>query len=191
MNQEKWPIGQQIPPQESEKGYFDKLRRAIQGEVNESRLPNTDYESTVGVYGGKLVLDSEGKLVYDTRGLVSRVDRKGDSVLRTYDEHLVKEPWKLLKRHPRWFFRFLAPGPKRYRGRQEEIMENVKRLGLADYYGIHQNGIEIKKPEIYAKGVALQDIYRADLINSDKLKEIDRFEALAFAAQYIRYKQNA
>lgn len=185
MNQEKWPTGQQIPPQEEEKGYFDRLRKAIQGKVNESRLSNTDYQSTVGVYGGKLVLDSEGRLVYDTRGLVSKVDRSGDAVLRTYDEHLVKKPWELLKRHPRWFFRFLAPGPKRYRGTRQEIMENIERLGLTEYYGPHQNGIEIKKPEVYTKGVALQDIYRADLIDSDKLKEINRFEALASASQYI------
>lgn len=183
MNFEKLPASDFEKPKES---IIDKVRKKIQERVNESRLPSVDYESTVGVYGGRLVFDNEDKLVYNTTGFVSKVDRKGDAVLRTFDEHLVKEPWKLLKNHPKWFFKFLTPGPKRYRGTPDEIMESVEKLGLSDYYGLHKDGIEIKKPEIYTRGIDLQDIYRADLIGSSQLNEIDREKALSKASEYIK-----
>ena len=62
-----------------------------------------------------------------------------------------------------------APGAKRYRGSNEEVQENIERLGLSEFYGPHKNGIEIKKPEIYTHGLALQDVYRSDMIDSEKL----------------------
>lgn len=167
------------------------LRRAIgekiQSTVNESTLPNEEYKSTVGVYGGKMNYDQEGRMVWDRRGIVSKIDKAGDAVLRTYDEHVVKEPGKLLRKHPKIAAKkFFAPGTKRYRGSNEEVLENVGRLGLSEFYGPHENGIEIKDPEIYKKGLALQDVFRSDLIDSDKLKAADRFQALAEAAKYIR-----
>jgi hypothetical protein len=158
----------------------------VQGIVNESCLPNEEFESTVGVYGGKVKME-DGKMVWDRRGIVSKIDKAGDAVLRSYDEHIVKEPGKLLKMHPKIAAKkFFHPGTKRYRGSNEEVHENIERLGLSEYYGLHENGIEIKKPEIYTKGLALQDVYRADVIESDKLKATDRFQALAEAAKYVR-----
>ncbi|MCX6723819.1 MAG: hypothetical protein NT155_01430 [Candidatus Staskawiczbacteria bacterium] len=175
-----------LPQQEADKEGFmrESLGRKVQGIVNESRLPNEEYKSTVGVYGGKIKIE-DGKMVWDTSGVISKIDKAGDAVLRTFDEHTVREPWKLLKSHPKWFLRFLAPGTKRYRGGNEEVAKNIERLGLSEYYGPHENGIEIKKPEIYTQGVALQDVYRSDMIKSDKLKVADRFQALAEASKYI------
>ncbi|MFH1967841.1 MAG: hypothetical protein ABIJ84_00450 [bacterium] len=179
---------EEIPQQKAKEGF---LRRTIEGTVqrtvNESRLPNEEYESTVGVYGGKMKVDEEGKMVWDRRGIVSKIDKAGDAVLRTYDEHLVKEPGKLLRRHPRIAAKkFFAPGTKRYRGSNEEVVENIERPGLSEFYGPHENGIEIKKPEVYAHGLALQDVYRSDIIESDKLKAIDRFHVLSEASKYVR-----
>lgn len=172
----------------SEKGLLDKLRSGVQKKVQESRLPTQEalgYESTVGVYGGKISSD-ETKMVFDMRGTVSKVDRVGDAVLRTYDEHTVKNPLAMLRQHPRWFFRFLAPGTKRYRGTPEEIAENAARLGLENEYGPHSWGIEVKDPDIYRAGRPLQDVYRSNVIEGSDLEEVDRFTALAQSARYIR-----
>lgn len=164
----------------------DTVGKTIQGIVNESRLPSENYESTVGVYGGKMVTKEDGKLVWDRRGIVSQVDKAGDAILRSYDEHTVAEPLKMLFRRPGLFFKKLFnPGTKRYRGNNEEILENIERLGLSEYYGENPDGIEIKNPEIYTKGIALQDVLRADIIGSDELKSIDRFDAIGKAASYI------
>lgn len=178
---------EQPEPEKSKEGLLRKLvGEKIQGVVNESRLPNEDYDSTVGVYGGKMKIEEDGKMVWDRKGFVSKLDTAGDAVLRTYDEHLVKEPWKLLKKHPRWFLKFLAPGSKRFRGSNQEVVDNAERLGLSEYYGLHENGVEIKQPEIYTHGIALQDVFRSDMIDSDKLKETERYQALAEAAKYVR-----
>lgn len=106
-------------------------------------------------------------------------------MLRTFDEHVPKKPGALLLRHPRWFFGHLLPNPLRYRGKPGEIAENARRLGLEDTYALHPNGIEIRS-EVYKRGIALQDIYRADQIDSKVLNGIDRFDALAQAARYVR-----
>lgn len=164
---------------------LNAVREKVNKIMNESRLPNENYQSTVGVYGGRMKYDEAGKMTYDMTGLVSRIDQAGDIFLRNYDEHVMKEPWKLLRRHPELFFKMLLPGPKRYRGRPNEIMANVQELGLEEYYGEHENGIEIKKPELYTQGTVLQDIYRADLIDNEKLKSIDRFEALRRSGAYL------
>lgn len=158
----------------------------VQGIVNESRMPTEGFQSTVGIYGGRLTMAPFGAMVYDTRGVVSKVDRWGDPKLRTYDEHTVRNPVKLLKRHPAWFFRFIHPGPKRYRGSQAEMLAHINELGLDEYYGLHPWGIEVKKPEVFQKGITLQDIYRQDLIRSERITCIDRFQALAAAARYAR-----
>lgn len=166
---------------------FDKARKISVGITNESRMPSEGFESTVGIYGGKLIVDTEGRLVLDTHGLVSqRYDIPGDSLARNYDEHVMQEPGKLAVKHPKWFLKFLIPGPKRYRGTQAEILDNITRLGLGEYYGMHPSGIEIKRPEIFRKGLVLQDIFRADKIPSNRLENIDRFQALREAGKYIR-----
>jgi hypothetical protein len=126
-------------------------------------------------------------MVYDSRGLWSKIDRFGDGVLRTFEEHHVKQPGKMLMDHPKDFLKSLpfVAEPKRSRGTDQEILENVHRLGLDDYYGPHPWGIEIKKPDLFKKGIALQDIYRQDLIGSDLLNKIDRFGAIAEASQLL------
>lgn len=153
--------------------------------MTESRFPSSDYKSSLGVWGGKLTRDSENRLVYDNRGVISRIDRFGDAVLRSFDDHIASDPVALIARHPSWMLRMLVPGTKRYRGNTQEILQNVRRLGLDQYYGQHPQGIEIKRPELYTKGRVLQDIYRADLINSEHLDNQDRFEALGSAARYL------
>ncbi len=175
------------------RGIIDTIRSKVQEKVMESRLPTKEslgYESTVGVYGGKINYDKENRMVYDMRGFVSKIDQIGDAVLRTYDEHTIKDPVEVLRRHPKWFFRFLAPGTKRYRGSKEEIAGNIKRLGLEDEYGLHDWGIEIKNQEIYSSGTPLQDIYRSDVIGDESLKKIDRFKALEMSAKYIKEIHN-
>ena len=51
------------------------IESTIQKTVNESALPNEEYKSTVGVYGGKMKME-DGKLVWDRRGIVSKIDNK-------------------------------------------------------------------------------------------------------------------
>lgn len=174
---------------ESEGGInpVDLGRRGIQKVVAESRMPTESYPSTMLLYGGKLVTDPEGRMVFDTRGIRSQIDRRGDKVLRTYDEHTVKNPLKLRRKHPELFKRFLfTPGAKRFRGNTDEVTSNIERLGLSDYYGPHPWGIEIKKPEVFTRGIPFQDIFRADLVNSDRLNGIDRFQALTEVAKYLK-----
>ncbi len=194
MEFESFNFNQKKPKEGKEKvakkreGLIDRVGSLVQGKVNEANLPTKEklgYKSTVGIYGGKIRYDDE-KMIFDMRGVISKIDQKGDAVLRTMDEHTLKNPVEMLKRHPRKLFKFLlAPGTKRYRGNPEEIYENIKRLGLEEEYGIHQWGIEIKDQKIYKEGRALQDIYRSDLIEGEDLNGIDRFEALSDATKYI------
>ncbi|MFZ2310569.1 MAG: hypothetical protein WAW11_03430 [Patescibacteria group bacterium] len=165
---------------------LNKVRDTINKTVNESRIPTEDHESTLGVYGGKIKMESDGKMVWDNSGIISKIDKWGDAILRTYDDHLVKDLRALFDRNPKLFFEFLVPGTKRYRGSKEEIFENIKRLGLEETYGLHENGIEIKDQDLYLKGLPLQDIYRSDLINSDSVAHFDKIQALVEAAKYLR-----
>jgi len=165
---------------------LNKIRDSVNTQVNESRLPSEDYESTVGVYGGKLKMTPDNKMVWDNSGIVSKIDKWGDAVLRNYDEHVMKNVGEFFKRDPKLFFKFIMPGAKRYRGNKEEIFNNIKRLGLEDLYGDNENGIEIKDQNLYRQGTALQDIMRSDLLGSEKLNQIDRFQALGASGAYLR-----
>jgi len=165
---------------------LNAIRDTVNKKVNESLVPNENYKSTVGVYGGKMVMEEDGKMVWNNEGFISKIDKWGDAILRTYDDHLVKNMSNLFKNHPKLFFKFLAPGTKRYRGTKEEIFDNIERLGLEDTYGLHKNGIEIKNQDVYRQGILLQDIFRADLIDNDKIKDLDRFEALNKSGEYLR-----
>ena len=165
---------------------LNKIRDFVNKTVNESRIPTEDYKSTLGVYGGKIEIEDDGKMVWNNKGIISKIDKWGDAILRTYDEHVIKDLGELIRRHPRLFFEFLIPGTKRYRGSKEEIYENIIRLGLEDYYGLHENGIEIKDRDLYLKGLPLQDIFRSDLIDSNKVNGFNKFQALAESAKYLR-----
>lgn len=151
-----------------------------------NRLPTENYESTVGVYGGEIVTTEDNKMVYVCKKLKDKIDKWGDKILRKFDDHHIKEPFKLLKRHPGIFFDILLHAePMRYRGSTEEIAKNAERLGLSEYYGIHPSGIEIKKPEVFTKGIAMGDIFKSNEIDSPFLDSIDRFQALAEETNYI------
>lgn len=165
---------------------LDAIGKGVNKISAESRIPTEEYQSTMKIYGGSIKRDPEGKMVFDRRGPVSRIDKTLDPLFRTPDEHTMRNPLALLRRHPRWFFRFLFPGPKRYRGSQTEIEANIQRLGLEDYYGPHPWGFEIKKPEIFTKGIPFQDIFRSDQVNSKRLDGLDRFQALEEVAKYMR-----
>lgn len=171
---------------EEEYGFISRyIKHIVENKQTENET--LGYKSQVSIYGGELKNEPDGKLVWNNMGLSSKFDRWGDRVLRAWDEHFVKDPLALLERNPRMFFHMLpiVRGPKRFRGDKEQIMENVKRLGLEEYYGMHKNGIEIKDPDIYKKGVNLQDIFHADQIDSPKLSSFDRFAAVEQAGEYL------
>jgi len=171
-------------------GMLDNVRTLVNSKVSESTLPTKEglgYESKVGIYGGKLARDSENRLVFDTRGTWSQIDKWGDRILRTFDEHHVRKPLAMLRRHPKAFLQFLPfiADAKRYRTTPEQTLEKVHRLGLDDMYGPHPWGIEIKQPEVYSHCTALLDIFHQDQINDPSLSAIDRFDALGKAAGYM------
>jgi len=172
-------------------GLIDRVRKGVNRFVEESHLPTKEalgYESTSGVYGGKLVEDDKGRLVMDTRGPWSRLDRWGDGLLRIVDDHQVREPGKMMRRHPGKLIRTLpfVAEAKRFRGSSRQMVANAERLGLGEFYGLHPWGVEIKQPDIYKKSISLQDIYRQDLLQAPILEHIDRFQALGRAAEYIK-----
>jgi len=175
----------------SESGIINKIRTLINSKVEESKLPTKEglgYESTMGVYGGKLARDEQNRLVYDTRGLWSKIDQWGDRVLRSFDEHHVRKPLAMFLRRPGAFLKLLPfiVDSKRYRGTPKQTMENVERLGLEEYYGEHPWGIEIKNPELFSHLIGLQDIFRQDQINHPAIADIDRFEALGKVVDYMK-----
>lgn len=174
---------------------FHRAVESLHGFVRNS-LPNEMYASSIPVYGGEIKYDAQGKMVYDTRfvkfpgittGLSSMTDVRGDKFLRAYDDHFARDPLGMMIRHPNWgiefIFRRVAP---RHRGSQVQILENIKRLGLEEFYGDHPWGIEIKKPEIFNQGFALQDVLRAKEIGAAVLQDIDPFQALAESTAYLK-----
>lgn len=160
--------------------------------VTGSNLPSKEYVSTVGYFGAELK-DINGALVWDNTGVMATVDRFGDKILRRGDDHSVADTGRFIKdmiqhgKYGQLVYFVAASDPKRHRGTASEIAQHVKDLGLSDVYSLHQNGIEIKDRELFETGIALQDIFRAQEIGNDKLKKIDRYQALAVAAEYIRY----
>ena len=184
------PKKSEIVERKESSGALDWVRRAVNRIVESPPINNEElgYKSTCGVYGAKIHKDAEGKMMWDNRDARSHFDKWGDRILRAWDEHHVKDPIELLDKHPRAFFHMLpfVAQPKRFRGNTEQILENVHRLGLDEYYGPHPAGvIEIKKPEIYTHGIRLQDIFHQNEIPSEALKKIDRFQATQESARYL------
>ncbi len=176
----------------ADQGIVNKIRAWINSNVQESNFPTKEglgYESTMGIYGGKLVNDADGKLVYDTRGFWSKIDQWGDRILRSFDEHHAKKPGAMFLRRPGAFLKLLPfiVDSKRYRGTPEQTMDNVRRLGLTDYYGAHPSGIEIKQPSLFSHSIGMQDIFRQDQINHPSINDINRFDALGTATDYMRH----
>ncbi len=175
---------------QDKKTLLNRLREMVNSKVA-SKFPGKEergYESTMGIYGGTLKQDAEGRMVYDTRGFWNRIDQWGDRELRSFDEHFAKRPGELAMRHPKAFLKSLPflVDSKRYRGTPEQTMENVKRLGLEEYYGAHPWGIEVKNPDVFSRSVGLQDIFRQDQIASPAIEGINRFDALAKATRYMK-----
>lgn len=150
-------------------------------------FPTELYPSTIGIYGAEIATTPEGKMIYKIGSKLSdKIDVVGDAFLRIFDDHVVKEPLKMFLRHPGVFLNFVFKSePMRRRGSRDEILQNIERLGLTEFYGPALGGIEIKKPEVFTQSVALGDIYEAKRINSPILEDIDRFQALSVASSYI------
>lgn len=179
------PPQQEIQKNNAPKGLLEKTHGLIKGNVENTvkiRNKKYDYESAATTYGFTLRERTDGTMFFDPSGAANKVDRIGDFLLRIADDHTVKEPGKLFRRHPKWFLQRLATGPKRSRGEAASVVANADRLGLSEYYGLSPDGIEVKKPEIFTQGINLQDIYRGD---NEALTEIDRTEALTKAGEYI------
>jgi hypothetical protein len=160
----------------------------LSNRVVKNMLPSERYHSTVGVYGGKISINPYGKMIYTiNHGLVNRIDVIGDQILRKMDDHAMKHPLRMFFHHPKdFFYSAFKSDSVRQRGTPKQIAENIKRLGLSDYYGVTDKGIEIKKPEVFTQGIAIKDIFRSDLINSPVLSDIDRFQALEEEVKYIK-----
>ena len=176
----------QTPDMPKRPGILERASQLLNHNVLQSvPIHNEDlgYDSVAGTYGFTLVKAADGELVFTSSGIWNKVDRVGDRLIRKTDEHVIKRPTEMLKRHPRRFFQQVTTEAKRARGETEEIVENADRLGLSEYYGIHPQGVELKKPELLTKGINLWDIYT---VNNPALSEIDRLSALSTAAGYIR-----
>jgi hypothetical protein len=167
-------------------GALERVSQVIKRNVLQTAAIHNEelgYDSVAGTYGFTLVKAADGKLIFSQSSVLNRVDKVGDRLIRRTDEHVIEKPAAMLRRHPRRFFQHLTTGAKRARAETVEIVENADRLGLSDYYGIHPQGIELKKPELLTKGINLWDIYTVD---NPAILEIDRLSALATAAAYIR-----
>jgi len=160
----------------------------LSNRVVKNMLPSERYHSTVGVYGGKIATNPDGKMIYTiNHGLINQIDVIGDQILRKMDDHAMKHPLRMFFHHPKdFFYSAFKSDSVRHRGTPKQIAENIKRLGLSEYYGVTAQGIEIKKPEVFTQGIAIKDIFRSDLINSPVLTDIDRFQALEEETRYIK-----
>src|SRR5258708_121247 len=166
-----------------------------------STLPTQEklgYKSESAFYGTKLRTDTQGQMYLDYRGALAKVDRAGDIILRTTDDNVMKKPLALITRHPTAFLKLIARGPKRYRGTVSEILANTERLGLTDRYQAYTDehgraiGIAIKDNFI-EEGRTLRNLYRAQrglLEGASEFDQVDRFQALADAAQFIRERHD-
>lgn len=210
-------------PQPTTRNKFSKVEQ-VGFNVLGNELPNPGYPTEVTTYGGFFVSLDDGTMVYDTRVTPSSLSgaprafsnltsQVGDKYLRSFDDHVARNPVALLKRslkmppiHSpadavkavditlRRFSETLQTlsTPKRKRS-VKFIPANIKRLGLEEYYAPHAWGIEIKKPEIFTKGFCLHDILRSDVIQTKApdskaylLDGIDRNDAIAQAGEYVR-----
>jgi hypothetical protein len=182
-------------------GGLNTIKNFLRDKMAPSTLPTQEklgYKSESAFYGTKLRTETQGQMYLDYRGALVKVDRAGDIVLRTTDDNVIKKPLALIMRHPTAFLKQIARGPKRYRGTASEILANTERLGLTDRYGAHEDehgkviGIAIKDNFI-EEGRTLRNLYRAQrglLEGASEFDQVDRFQALADAAQFIRERHD-
>ena len=169
--------------------------------VKGSLLPTAAYQSQTEIYGGHLKTDEKRTVIFNIGGklleikrkgkLLDAIDVRGDRLLRTFDDNAVRNPLEMLKRHPKQLLKRIVNHAKRYRANNpKETYEVIKRLGLEEYYGPHEEGLVIKKPEILTDGTGLLDIFRQDIIKNEELNKVDRFEALRETTLYIKNLHN-
>jgi hypothetical protein len=160
---------------------LDKTRKTVNSVMAEQKLNPEGRGSKVSIYGGKLVTESDGSVVYNMRGLVSTIDRIGDKILRAADDHTIKEPLKMAMRKPKAFAKRVFSSGKRFRTFDPQKMnDHFAKLGLSEYYEGHPDGIKIKNNDVLKKGYNLQDIYQMPELG------IERVPAAGQAANYLR-----
>lgn len=194
---------------DARKGLIDRLDKTLKGgESSEIKNTKYGYDSTVRPYGYTLQTLPDGAVVYNPAGILNKVDRVGDMLTRTVDDNLVAEPGKMARRDIRVLGRnikdrfdywrgkkdekpssahsrlvdIVTSGPKRYRGEPSAIAHNADRLGVGEYYKLHEKGIQLTDPTLLTEGINLQDIFRSE---APELQKIDRFDALEKAGDYL------
>lgn len=153
------------------KWFIDLLGSLAKWFVNEQTVPANGYKSTVAIFGGRLRQLRHGRLLFDQSGFVSRLDRFGDAIVRRWDDAV---EW-----YDGWYS-LLSGVPLRRRGNPREVYANVLRLGLANTYCPHKNGIEMRDTHFFDEVVALQDIFRVT-----ELSHVNRRIAVGNASLYL------
>ncbi len=113
------------------------------------------------------------------------LDENGKSQLTQEDVDIHLAPRSMLKAAAN----FMNGHSLRYRGNLPEIYSNIRRLGLENQYGPHENGIEVKHPEIYKDGTSMLDIALATEEGKPEktpLVGIDLEDAFVKATKYVR-----
>jgi len=160
----------------------------IKSALGQNRLPYNEeynYQTSVRSFGYSVKTLPDNSILFDRSGTINKIDRIGDPFLRTHgDDGTIKRPLETLRRHPKMLLRRLMSGPKRSRGEPAAVANNAKRLGLDSVYQPSPDGrgIIVLKPEVFTKGINLQDIYN---VENSALQEIDRVAAAKTAADYI------
>jgi len=174
------------------------IRKTINKDVKESHLHNIYYQSQAEISGGKMVVEKDqltGKdqVILETTAHSNKTDIKRDKMVRAFDDNVVREPLKMLIKHPRELLKRL-PGKveaKRYRAQTPaETYKIVEKLGLTNYFGPHEKGLIFKHPEILSEGTSLLDIFRQDVIGNTELRKIYRSQAIQSATEYIKQIHN-
>lgn len=174
------------------------IKNYINKNVKGSTLPNRFYQSQADLYGGKIRIEKDPltgreQTILDTTDRSDKTDIKGDKMVRAFDDNVIREPLKMLKRHPKQVLKRL-PGiaeAKRYRAQTpEETYRVIDRLGLTEYFDPHKKGLLIKHPEIFTDGISLLDIFRQDIIDNTELNRINRFKAIETITEYIKRIHN-
>ncbi len=179
-----------------EGGPINWAKNAIRPLVSPSRYPTEGklgYESISALYGATARKDKSGQWYVDYTGPMPFIDRIADRyIVRSQEDHIIKDPLTLLAKKPEYFLHLLTTGPKRSRGPIQEILANIERLGLNDRYKPYYDkngkliGIAFVNNFI-EEGRTLRNIYRAKLIKgADELLSVDRLQAVEAATKYIK-----
>src|SRR5690348_4832899 len=89
------------------------------------------YTSIANPYGYTLKQLADGTIIFDPKGIKNRSDRFLDKFIRSVDEHVLRDPKALFRRHRGMVMDQVKSGPKRSRGPTEAVLANADRLGLS------------------------------------------------------------